>query len=284
MTIQNTILNYCLTYLLNNKAPKTITHSSDDPKHYGFWVYLKDGDDKYVVREKDKFMSYKCTKFDPTEAEKDTIHTIDIKGSNSLFTNKIILVNLYYNGFEITAISPLFAYLYGITHAYKILKSYHHLKWTRAQRKHQKSLSHYKDRYRLLEALITIYEDEKDSVTVIVDDSIDINVLLLKLTNSNDLYATYASRSFLDPILRSLQSDDLIEFRDNSSIKINPKAWSELSKYIIEERRHSDSQNALYWQRVLMVFLVIGSLTTAFLTFIRPDVQNNIKSFFSSLL
>ena len=119
---------------------------------------------------------------------------------------------------------------------------------------------------------------------MIVDDSIDINVLLLKLTNSNDLYATYASRSFLDPILRSLQSDDLIELQENSNIKLNPKAWSELSKYIIEERRHSDSQNALYWQRVLMAFLVIGSLTTAFLTFIRPDVQNNIKSFFSGLL
>ncbi len=140
------------------------------------------------------------------------------------------------------------------------------------------------DQYNLLEAMISIYQDEHENLSIIVDDAIEINLLALRLTDSNDMSAIYLSQEILEPTLRSLQSDELIQILDNGNIKLLPKAWSELSKYIIEERRHTDNQNTLKWQRILMFFLVLGSLTTAFLTFIRPDVQSNIKAFILGVL
>lgn len=286
MTISKHILDHCVKYLLDNKAPKTITKSAHkEPKHFGFWVYLKEDDEKkFVLRERDDFLSYQCTKFNPTEEEKGVIHTKSIQNNSELFATHILSVNLFYNGYELRDITPLKAYLYGVTHIYKFLKWYNNFIWRRSQYRHKKALSHYKDRFRLLEALISFYEDEHNSLSVIADDAIEINSLALRLTNSNDIYAIELSRAQLDSTLRSLQSDALIHMQDNNTIKLLPKAWSELSKYIIEERRHSDNQKALKWQRILMFFLVLGSVTTAFLTFIRPDVQSNIKSFLANIL
>lgn len=285
MTITNKILDHCIKYLLDNKAPKTITTSADeDSIHFGFWVYLKDEDEKFVLIEKDGFLSYQCVKFNPTDAEKGVTYTKSIKDNSDLFSSQKLSVNLFYNGYELCGISPLKSYLYGVTKAYKLLKWYNNLIWKRSQHKHKKALSHYKDRFHLLEALISLYENERGSSSVIMNDAIEINSLVLRLTNSNDISAIYLSRTQLDPTLRSLQSDELIQILDNGNVKLLPKAWSELSKYIIEERRHTDNQNALKWQRILMFFLVLGSLTTAFLTFMRPDVQSNIKTFILSIL
>jgi hypothetical protein len=283
MNIRNYILDHCLKYLLANKAPKTITTSTEESKHFGFWAYLDEGDETFVFRERDSFLRYQCTKFNPAEEEKDVIHIKTVSRENGLFFTKDINVRLFYNGFEASNISPLIAYLYGKTHAYIFHKWYLNVKWARSQRKHKKALSHYKDRFRLLEALTSLFEEDNESLSVILSDSVEINSLLLKLTNSNDLYTTYTSRKQLDPVLRSLQADGLIEITDDTNIKLNPKAWSELSMYYLEERRHADNMSALRWQRILMFFLVLGSLTTAFLTFIRPDVQSNIKSFILGL-
>jgi len=280
MTITRNILDYCLKYLLNNRAPKTITTSSDEePVHFGFWVYLKDGNEKFVLMKREGVLTFQCRKFNPTPEEKDVTYTKIIKNNGALFSTNIIFVNLFYNGYELSGISPLKAYIYGITKIYKFFKWYGNFVWERAQNKHKKALAHYKDRFRLLEALISIYQDEHDNLSIVIDDAIEINLLVLKLTNSNDIPTIYLSREQLDPTLRSLESDDLIKILDNGNIKLLPKAWSELSKYIIEERRHTDNQKALKWQRILMFFLVLGSLTTAFLTFIRPDVQKNIELF-----
>lgn len=284
MFISRHILDYCIKYLLANRAPKTITTSShEESKHFGFWLYLNDSSGKYVLRERDGHLLYQCTKFNPTEEEKDVIHIKCIKDNAKLFSTDPIYANLFYNGYELSGITPVKAYIFGVTKLYKLLKWYNLYLWKLSQKKHKKALSHYKDRFRLLEALIFLYEEEHDNFTVIVDDAIEINMLALRLINSNDLSATYFVREHLNPVLRSLESDQLIQIQDNN-VKLLPKAWSELSKYIIEERRHTDNQKALKWQRILMFFLVLGSITTAFLTFIRPDVQNNLKVFISSFL
>lgn len=280
MTITKNILDHCLKYLLNNRAPKTITTSSDEkPVHFGFWVYLKDSNEKFVLMKREGVLTFQCRKFNPTPEEKNVTYTKIVKNNGALFSKNTISVNLFYNGYELSGISPLKSYFYGITKIYKFFKWYGNFVWERTQNKHKKALAHYKDRFRLLEALISIYQDEHDNFSVVIDDAIEINLLALKLTNSNDIPTIYLSREQLDPTLRSLESDELIQILDNGNIKLLPKAWSELSKYIIEERRHTDNQKALKWQRILMFFLVLGSLITAFLTFIRSDVQKNIELF-----
>lgn len=243
--IREYILEHCVKYQLDNKAPKTISYPEDEPKHFGFWDYLTDGDDRFVLRGKHEFLTYKCTKFNPSDDEKDVIHIKSIKDKTNIFNNNEVTVNLFYNGYELSGITPLKAYLYGATQFYKFLKWYEIIKWKRTQNKHKKALSHYKDRFLLLGALISLYEDEQENFSVIVDDAIEINTLAPKLTNSNNVRAIYYSREQLEPTLQSVQSDELIEVIDSGNIKLQPKAWSELSKYIIEERRHTDNQKAL---------------------------------------
>ena len=282
--IRQLILKSCIKYLLDNKAPKTISYPEDNPEHFGFWVYLSDGDQRYVLHDPNDDFTYKCTKFDPTEEEKDVIVIKEIRNKNDLFTTDELTVRLFFNGFEISGITPLQACIYGKSGIYKLLKWLDSYSFEKSLKKHRKALSYYKDRMVFLEAIINVYEDNRDSLTTVVDDAVDINTLVARLTKSNDLRALYLSRDKLDPLIRSLESDSLIETIDNGNLKPLPKAWSELSIYALEERRHKDNLNALRWQRILMFFLVMGSLITAFLTFIRPDVQSNIQRFIQCYL
>lgn len=43
-------------------------------------------------------------------------------------------------------------------------------------------------------------------------------------------------------------------------LSLNPKAWNVISNHYVDERRHSDAQRSLFWQRIITIFIAAGSL------------------------
>jgi hypothetical protein len=283
MNIRKYVLDFIIKYFLANRGPRNIRISSDEePKYFGFWVYFKEKEEQFVIRKRIGFLSFECSKFNPSDEETGVIYEKMLDNSFKLFSNDNIFVSLFYNAYEWRGLSPIKSFFYGTTKFYKFLAKYKFYKDRYSQRKFKKALSHFKDRFMLLEALISFHEEQKNSFEVILDDQIDMILLASRLTNSESMSAYFFTIDQIDSTLRSLESDDLISTNtNNSKVKLLPKAWSELSKYIVEERRHIDRQKSLKWQIILTLFLVLASLLTAFLTFIRPDVQSAFESFVS---
>lgn len=280
MSLIKSLQDRIITFFILNKAPRNITYSSDEPSEiFGFWSYIKEGEEEFVIMTRTAFLTYECIKFNEEENKKGTIYVKNLAINKNLNFNKGIRVNLFYNGYENYNLSPYLAYLYGVSHYYIFHKWFTNFKFKRVQSSHRNSLNTYKNKYHLIEALVELYSEEKDNLNVIIGDTIKINKLMLKLTNSNDIASIYSARSELEPTLKALEYDEIIELKDsNEAVKVMPKAWSALSNYYLEERRHQDNQKALKWQRILTAFLVFGSLSVAFFTFFRADVQLNLKA------
>lgn len=248
-------------------------------------MYIREAGERFLIYEKEAFLTYKCIKVtQPGMDRDDVLYPKKIESKKGLFFyDANIEVRLISGGTHLYWLSPLAGYLYVVTRYYKLAKWYLNHKWAWEGEKNKKTISRNRNRIRVLEELVGLYEAHLERDVFVQDQTVTIQALAHKLTGSKHPTATLEVTQQLGPILASLESEEIIHRSKGGLIKLEPKAWSELSKYFVEERRHSDNQDALKWQRRLTVLLVLGSAMMAFLTFMRSDVRDNATKFFSSL-
>lgn len=261
--MNNFFKDQVIGYLITNQAPNKITYSSHkETKVFGFWIYLGNKQDTYIIKKRLGFLKYECTKVDATEAEANIQHTKYIELQNGYSFSNEAFISLYYNSLTINDLPPLKAFLYGISGYYKIIGFWENKKYRKSFSKNEKAYSLFSDRLRLLELIIDIRQkqyDENDTFAeTITRDKLIKSIARASIVTSSGYYV------FIEPILKGLQQEGAISYVQNKEIIINPKAWQIVSEYYVEERRHSDSQKSLKWQRYLTAILAIASLLNIF--------------------
>ena len=176
------------------------------------------------------------------------------KGHN--FSNDVF-VTLYYNSFQIRELSPVQAFLYGITKYYVFLGLWSNFKHRKTAKNNERAYSLFKDRLRLLELIIDIRNVQHEEARH-HPDKISYDVLISKITNAS-VASVRGYYIYIKPILKGLQEEGAVQFHDDI-ITVKPKAWKLVSDYYLEERRHKDMKKSQAWMIVLTLILALTSI------------------------
>jgi hypothetical protein len=262
-----------LRYLVRNKAPSKIRYtSSEETKVFGFWVYITDGNDTYVINGRIEKLCYECLKVDAPKEEtgKTFVKSIGINGGVNFARQ--ISVKLFYDGLKVDELKPLTAFLYGITRFYVLMKWLSYRKWQRDIRRSKQAFKLYSDRFALLETIISVRNKQFEEKSLLAS-KITSNKLIEEITGSA-LMSAEGFYTYLEPILKGLNDEKIISLSPEGEIEVLPKAWFVLSEYYIQERRHKDNQKALFWQRVLTGLLIVAALAAALVGIFQTEIRS----------
>lgn len=271
MNMKNYLKDKIINFLIKHQAPKRITYSSrKETRVFGFWIYLGNRSDAYVIQKRLGNLKYECIKVDAPQNEAGTKHVKHIDIENGYSFSNSVFVDLYYNGLQIENLAPVKAFFYGFTGFYKIVGWLENKKYRSSVKKNAEAYSLYCDRLRLLELIIDIRNKQHEQ-NIGFPERISQNTLKEAMARAS-VVTSQGYYVYTEPILNGLCEEGAISIDGNSEIEIKPKAWHLVSDYYVDERRHNDNQKSLKWQRYLTGLLAVGSIANIF--------REEIRAFF----